>query len=831
VEFAVGQQASTVPATYDAWILNDSPVAYWKLDETSGTTATDSSGNSNTGTYQGGYTQSSSGVALNGSSGYISTTTSYASPNTFTIEAWFKTASTSGGLIMGLGTTQTGSSGSYDRHIYMTTAGKLTFGVDAGAGQTTIASTLAFNDNVWHHTVASLSGAGMALYVDGALVAQNTSKTTGQALTGYWRIGYNNIGSWPNSPTSYFLNGSFRRVAVYTAALTAKQVYAHYLEGTNPLPSTYRAGNTILDDYPIAYWRLGEKSGRVATDLSPTGNTGTYQGTFTPNQAGAITGDSDTATLFDGSTGMISSTNTYTNPPATSIEAWIKTTTTSGGVIAELSMTQTGGSGGWDRILYMEDSGKLIFGVNAGSAKQVSTSSAYNNGAWHHVVATHSRGYGNRLYVDGSLIGGNTASTNPDSYTGYWRVGQGSLGTYWTSSTSSTFFNGTIDEVAIYAYELSTSQITSHYNSGAGRAWNFCLSQTALSNSNWNLMTGFFDGTSIQLFVNGQKECSITKSPTYSSSVANLISGASASLSSYWSGLMADLKVFGTSNGTSPVSSTTLYTDFYSTANRFRQIPLENIVTSGLILSMDAANANQGIAPYSNGCASSDLSWFDLSSSIANGTLFNFSSCGSSSGWVGSGTTASPYTLAFDGSNDYVKISPSAINNLTAGTLTAWIKLTSNTGAAIFAKQQNGVQTPGVFSVGSYPNTSGSAAAGTAGKLYFNPKNGITVAASTSNLSTGTWYNVAVTFNGSQAIFYINGAQDNTVSGVYSLPDNSTTSTTATLGAWLHSTPTYYLSGNLAGFSAYNRVLSLQEIKQNCLAQQGRLGLTSCATP
>src|SRR5690348_7032901 len=40
--------------SYSAEVLADSPLAYWKLDETSGTSAADSSGNSRTATYGGG---------------------------------------------------------------------------------------------------------------------------------------------------------------------------------------------------------------------------------------------------------------------------------------------------------------------------------------------------------------------------------------------------------------------------------------------------------------------------------------------------------------------------------------------------------------------------------------------------------------------------------------------------------------------------------------------------------------------------------------------------------------------------------------------------------
>jgi hypothetical protein len=47
---------ATSDATYDAAVLADLPVAFYELNEENGSSATDSSGNSNTGTYSGGVT-------------------------------------------------------------------------------------------------------------------------------------------------------------------------------------------------------------------------------------------------------------------------------------------------------------------------------------------------------------------------------------------------------------------------------------------------------------------------------------------------------------------------------------------------------------------------------------------------------------------------------------------------------------------------------------------------------------------------------------------------------------------------------------------------------
>jgi signal peptidase I len=221
---------STTPA--------DTPFLYFRFNETSGTSVADSSGNGHTGSLIGGAThvagscQSalSPAVTLDGSTGYVSTSAQVSSPELFSLEMWFKTTTTTGGKLIGFGSAQTGTSSQFDRHVYMTDSGHLMFGVYV-FGTYTVTSPLAYNDGNWHHMVASLSGAGLHLFVDGAEVASNTSVATGESNTGYWRIGYDNLSGWPDAPTSYYFKGTIDDAAVYTSALTATQISAHYAAG------------------------------------------------------------------------------------------------------------------------------------------------------------------------------------------------------------------------------------------------------------------------------------------------------------------------------------------------------------------------------------------------------------------------------------------------------------------------------------------------------------------------------------------------------------------------------------------------------------------------
>ena len=109
----------------------------------------------------------------------------------------------------------------------MTNSGTLEFGV--WTGQTEMAASGSpYNDGNWHFVMATLSGAGMYLYVDGKEVGYN-SNTAAQAYNGYWRLGYDNLNGWPNAPTSDYFQGNIDEVFINnTDALSASQAAVYY---------------------------------------------------------------------------------------------------------------------------------------------------------------------------------------------------------------------------------------------------------------------------------------------------------------------------------------------------------------------------------------------------------------------------------------------------------------------------------------------------------------------------------------------------------------------------------------------------------------------------
>jgi signal peptidase I len=202
-----------VPAVnYTTSVNSYSPYLYWKLGDTNGTAA-DATPNGRTGSYAGSYTRGVVGgtpdtspntaVTATTSAACVNTTstTAISAPSVLTEIIWFKTTAgyTGGGKLIGFESPRTGVgiagvTGNYDRHIYLDGAGKVWFGVYNTAYQG-VSSPASYNDGSWHMAAATISSAGMRLYVDGVLRASNSNQVA-ETITGWWRVGCGNLSGW-----------------------------------------------------------------------------------------------------------------------------------------------------------------------------------------------------------------------------------------------------------------------------------------------------------------------------------------------------------------------------------------------------------------------------------------------------------------------------------------------------------------------------------------------------------------------------------------------------------------------------------------------------------
>ncbi|KTR78482.1 hypothetical protein NS234_03225 [Microbacterium oxydans] len=243
--------AESTPA-YSNAVLADGPELYYPL----GTVAQDVAG-TNSPILRSGATPQSSGVpkgvagatALDGTvTGRVDTTTKVAAPSSFSAELWFQTSTTSGGLLFDFQSSATVLSKNFDRTVYMSDDGRLNFGV-YNDGTKVLTTATAYNDNRWHHVVASVSPDGMKLFIDGKLDGHLPGVTKAQDYNGFWKIGNGNLTGWANAPKTTPLLGNVDEFAVYPDGLTAGQIKTHYSVGngsTAPV-AAYTATATGLD--------------------------------------------------------------------------------------------------------------------------------------------------------------------------------------------------------------------------------------------------------------------------------------------------------------------------------------------------------------------------------------------------------------------------------------------------------------------------------------------------------------------------------------------------------------------------------------------------------
>ena len=171
--------------------------------------------------------------------------------------------------------------------------------------------------------------------------------------------------------------------------------------------------------------------------------------------------------------------------------------------------------------------------------------------------------------------------------------------------------------------------------------------------------------------------------------------------------------------------------------------------------------------------------------------------------------------LNFDGTNDHVTIPATAINDLSQGTIEAWVYLNSLNQQTICAKQSDFENSYAILAVGGGQSDQG---APLPGEVNYQSING-SIIKSTTFLQTGQWYHLAITFTNTQAKLYINGTLNNTVNADFSIP-NDVTVTATTIGAWLGSGGGQYFNGNIDEFRVWNVALSATDIANtmNCEA-------------
>ncbi|WP_165821127.1 LamG-like jellyroll fold domain-containing protein [Nocardioides gansuensis] len=287
-----------------------------------------------------------------------------------------------------------------------------------------------------------------------------TDESTGSPTSWAWTFGDGATSTAQNPSHTYAAPGTYDVSLTVTNANgsdTESRAGLITVGSSEPPPPAGAYQDTVTADAPVGYWRLGDSGTAVSAVAGPTGNA---VGGVT-STAGALVGDTDAARAFDGSTGYLSipsSTGLNVTGDLT-VEAWAKANASQSGVVVH-----KGGSSGysvWQYRLAMTSGGQWRGTVFVGSsAYAVTAPGSAALGTWTHLVFTRS-GSTLSMFVNGALVATSTAPGTLNTTTAILGIGR-------AGGSATGYFNGSIDEVAVYPHAPSASTVATHFSAGRG---------------------------------------------------------------------------------------------------------------------------------------------------------------------------------------------------------------------------------------------------------------------------------------------------------------------------------------------------------------------------
>jgi RHS repeat-associated protein len=297
---------------YASAVLGAGPVDYWRMGET-GTTDAINQVNGSTASYDGvtlgiaGPFPDAKVAQFDGTASKVDLPASYIpTSGPESVSLWFKTTTANRVLLsysadsLSAGTT----SANYTPALYVGASGKLLGRFWHGVS--TLTSTKAVTDNLWHHVVLAAGTASQSMYVDGALVGTTTGTVaqSGQ-VNAYLGAGFLG-GSWTDQTVSAgaalptHFHGQIGEVAFYHTQLTAAQVTAQYTarDATSGTPArtvriTDPGGKTISHVYDVGSGLELSESDSLGNETQYGYDTGGFLRTVTDPNGNITTTEHD----------------------------------------------------------------------------------------------------------------------------------------------------------------------------------------------------------------------------------------------------------------------------------------------------------------------------------------------------------------------------------------------------------------------------------------------------------------------------------------------------------------------------------------------------------
>jgi len=209
---------------------------------------------------------------------------------------------------------------------------------------------------------------------------------------------------------------------------------------------------------------------QTANDGSGNGNNGVAVNTTTTTDR---FGNANQALSFNGTSSYVSLTDAILNNQTISISFWFKSSINQQGALLGHQNSVVGGSASqyvpiaYNRSDYMLHAG--MYSGNTTTSNANASGGVYTDGNWHHLVI-RANGTSQSIYIDNFPQGTSTNGYNVLSGMTKGQIGAAKIGNAWPSypALGWVYFNGVIDDLAIYHGDLTIADINALYTDTFG---------------------------------------------------------------------------------------------------------------------------------------------------------------------------------------------------------------------------------------------------------------------------------------------------------------------------------------------------------------------------
>ena len=308
--------------------------------------------------------------------------------------------------------------------------------------------------NQWVHIVIVFDGTTRNFYLNGSTSNGGTGTKVGGAADTSSFAGQ--FGSFRGVGGTFTLDGTIDQARFFSTKITPTQVATLYNSGNGEQACVHTATTTDVD-FPVtnaAYYKF---------DNSAEDSKGTNDGTESNieyrfgryGQAAVFNGVETASGRSKITTSGLSTYNNF------SISFWMNSDDLSNSTAALVMSTTDNNSSqaGFNIFTGFPANNNITWIVCNGSSRLDFTATAnLTENQWHHIVITQNTSDNTKkIYIDGSLSGTSTSSTNVTGQ-GYSLL----FGGY--STFNNNTYDGKLDQIRIFASELSAENVTSLYN-------------------------------------------------------------------------------------------------------------------------------------------------------------------------------------------------------------------------------------------------------------------------------------------------------------------------------------------------------------------------------